>query len=268
MNTPIADQHIPVALLDRYVQGGLDRLEAARVQVHCDQCHRCEDQCRTIALRRAPEDKIVDDTGTALSECFSAMTMTKYANPDSDLTGDERALVRAHLANCFLCQTELELTQYDEHTLWNEPEQPSAVPASRDVLSIPAFPERPLSAFPPMIALSSVQSKAPRQKVKISLVGWLRADRRDRCLPWIGDDLTISPEIDVVTGVPVLRATVPKRPDHPKHGVLVVQLRTDDDWSTVLRLTADVPTQDFEAPRQSTFSGLHLLLMVEGTGNA
>lgn len=97
--------HISNADIERYIAEGLDRVEAGRIHVHCTQCEQC---AGTLSGIRALQVKVVY-VGCALSECFSGTTMEKYADPGSDLSNDEREMIRVHLAGCFLCQTELEL---------------------------------------------------------------------------------------------------------------------------------------------------------------
>lgn len=107
------DQHISRGEAYHQLQGAFDRIETARINAHCDQCESCQKTRLAIAWLRALQGKINTYEALSQGECFSGTTMEKYANPCSDLTDDERALIRAHLPTCFICQTELEMAELE-----------------------------------------------------------------------------------------------------------------------------------------------------------
>ena len=102
----VSSEHVAPDALAQYLAGGLDRLEVARVEAHCQGCSKC---ARKVELRRLSLQAlglvVAPGQTLAYGDCFSLATWKGYLK--GALSATERQQVEAHLSTCSICQDDI-----------------------------------------------------------------------------------------------------------------------------------------------------------------
>lgn len=99
--------------MNLYLAGDLDRIQAARIRAHCEECTECERHRRLVAWTRVFHGAPVVSEPVYLLDCFSAETLETFLDQTSDLEAEERTMIEEHLRHCTRCQRELEIIRWD-----------------------------------------------------------------------------------------------------------------------------------------------------------